>query len=411
MRTWIRRLDLELLARLSVGRSSFRLDGKSRTLFGATSIIVGMSFSLSSALANVEEAPSQDPIASDYTHHALPAESIKRLVIDNYGGLTGSDLAAHYSLLNNTSYGPALEEYKADASTNLADNYRQTNTMESFGSVYIPDAVWTLDGSTGTYLYNVSNWVGSQLDARYDITDSWSSIALWTAYNPNISSDQFNISSSKFQISGCPETNSLDNCEESNSLENKRANNLRGGTPDIDSDSAIDSTSTPSQVNQADTFHNPSPLIPTGINNFLLQGGSLTAIQDQCDDMYVVCEVTEINLLTSFIDSPAGPIDLPTAITIPLPEVPDDETPPDRVINYIDDSTSVPDPPLLSTQPIITAPVPELSTEIMTIIGFITMSLFYKKKNLSSIRQGVARKLYKSGESFILRHFTQRPVV
>ena len=76
MRTLIPRFGLlELLAHLSAG-SCFELSGKVRTLFGAASIIVAMSVSLSSALADIEEATSQDPVAPDYTQHALPRESM-----------------------------------------------------------------------------------------------------------------------------------------------------------------------------------------------------------------------------------------------------------------------------------------------------------------------------------------------
>ena len=88
MRTLIPRFDLlELLAHLSAG-SCFELNGKVRTLFGAASIIVAMSVSLSSALADIEEATSQDPVAPDYTQQALSHES-KIHFLDDYDGLTG----------------------------------------------------------------------------------------------------------------------------------------------------------------------------------------------------------------------------------------------------------------------------------------------------------------------------------
>ena len=214
MRTWIPRFELlERLTRLSAG-SSFKLDGKLRTLFGAASIIVGMSVSLSSALADVEEVPSQDPIAPDYTQHALPRELVIHLSVDNYGDLTGNDLAAYYSLLNNTFHGAALGEYKADATTNLADKYRQTKTMESFGSVFIPDAVWTLDENIGTYLSNISGGFGSSFGERHDISDSWSIPKLLITYNQDIVQDALHLSSSQFQVASCLETISLDYCNE-----------------------------------------------------------------------------------------------------------------------------------------------------------------------------------------------------
>ena len=141
MRTWIPRFDLlELLAHLSAG-SYFELNGKVRTLFGAASIIVGMSVSLSSALADIEEATSQDPAAPDYTQHALPRELMIHFP-DNYDDLTGGAPTAYYSILNDTYYGVGPGQYTADTTTSLGDKYRQTNTMDSAGNVFIPDAVW-----------------------------------------------------------------------------------------------------------------------------------------------------------------------------------------------------------------------------------------------------------------------------
>ena len=168
MRTLIPRFDLlELLAHLSAG-SCFELNGKVRTLFGAASIIVAMSVSLSSALADIEEATSQDPVAPDYTQHALPRESMIHF-LDNYDGLTGNAPATYYSISNNT-YG----QYKADTTTSLVDKYPQTNTMEGFGNVFIPDAVWTLDENTETYLSNISGGLGASFGDRHDIAYSWS---------------------------------------------------------------------------------------------------------------------------------------------------------------------------------------------------------------------------------------------
>ena len=398
MRTWIPRFGLlELLAHLSAG-SCFELSGKVRTLFGAASIIAGMS--VSSALADIEEATSQDSVAPDYTQHALPRESMIHFLMDSYDGLTGGVPAAYYSISNNTYYDVGPGQYKADTTTSLGDRYPQTNTMEGFGNVSIPDAVWTLDENIGTYLSNISGGFGSSIDGRRDIPYSWSYFRFLTIYNQDIAQDTLHLSSSQFQVASCMETISLDYCDVSNNSENKHSSNTQRGTQDNGSNSLIslNAPSTPTQ-NQPNTFYGPS-LMPASVNDLLLLGASLTTLQDQCDDMYVTCAVTQIKSPTPPIDSLIWSIDSPT-ITVDHPVL-SDIVPNDKVIYYTDDPTPVLDPLPLSTQPLVSTPIPEISTELMTIVGFVTMIISCKRKAFRLIRQGVARTFYKSLRSLFI---------
>ena len=395
MRTLIPQFDLlELLAHLSAG-SCFELNGKVRTLFGAASIIVAMSVSLSSALADIEEATSQDPVAPDYTQHALPRESMIHFLMDNYDGLTGNAPATYYSISNNT-YG----QYKADTTTSLVDKYPQTNTMEGFGNVFIPDAVWTLDENTETYLSNISGGLGASFGDRHVIDDSWFVSTILTTYNQDIVQATLHLSSSQFQVESCMETSSLDYCKESNNSENKHPSDAQQGTQDNGSNSLISPNvpSTPTQ-NQPNTFYGPS-LMPASVNDLLLLGASLTTLQDQCDDMYVTCAATQIKPPTPPIDSPIWSIDSPT-ITVDHPVL-SDIVPNNKVIYYTDYPTQVLDPLPISTQPLVSTPIPEISTELMTIVGFVTMIISCKRKAFRLIRQGVARTFYKSLRSLFI---------
>jgi hypothetical protein len=332
---------------------------------------------LSSALADIEETTSQDPVAPDYTQHALPRESTIHFLVDNYDGLKGDGATAYYG--------------------------------ESVGSVFIPDAVWNIDGSisTVTYLYNISDWPSLSLSNHYDTSRSWSLFSLSTTGNQDIVPDSLNLSSSQFQVASCLETISLGYCNATNNSENKHASNAQRGIQDNDSDSVTSpNVPSPPTQNQPNTFYGPS-LTPASVTDFLLQGASLMTIQDLCDDIYVICAATQVKPPTSPSDSPIWSIDSPTAITIDLPELPD--VPPDQVINYVDNSAPVSDPLPLSTQPLATTPVPEISTEIMAIIGFFTMALSYKRKALRSIRQGVARTFYKALRTLFIAKLRRDP--
>ena len=396
MRTWIPQFDLlELLAHLSAG-SCFELNGRVRTLFGAASIIVGMSVSLSSALADIEEATSQDPLAPDYTQHALPRESMIHFP-DNYDDLTGDAPTAYYSILNDTYYGVGLGQYKVDTTTNLADRYPQTNTMEGFGNVTIPDAVWTLDENIGTYLSNISGGFGSSFDGRHDINESWLVSGLFTIYSHGIGQD---ILHSQIQVASCLETSSLDYCNQNNNSEKKHPSDLQQGT-NVNGSDSVSSPNIPStsSQNQPNTFYGAS-LMPASVNDLLLLGASLTTLQDQCDDIYMTCAATQIMPPTPPTDSPIWPIDSPT-ITVE-PPVLSNIVPNDKVIYYTDDPTPVLDPLPISTQPSVSTPIPEISTELMTIVGFVSMIISCKRKVFRLIRQGGARAFYKSLRSLFI---------
>ena len=79
-----------------------------------------------------------------------------------------------------------------------------------------------------------------------------------------------------------------------------------------------------------------------------------------------------------------------------------DIVPNNKVIYYTDYPTQVLDPLPISTQPLVSTPIPEISTELMTIVGFVTMIISCKRKAFRLIRQGVARTFYKSLRSLFI---------
>ena len=241
-----------------------------------------------------------------------------------------------------------------------------------------------LDENIGTYLSNISSGFGSSFGDSHDINESWLMPRLVTIYSQDIGQD---ILHSQFQVASCLETSSLDYCNRNNNSEKKHPSDSQQGTNVNGSDSVMSPNipSTSSQ-NQPNTFYGAS-LMPASVNDLLLKGASLTTLQNQCKDMYVVCAATQIKPPIPPIDSPIWSIDLPT-ITVD-PSVSSDIVPNDRVIDH--DPTPALDPLPISTQPLVATTIPEISTEIMIIVGFGIMIISCRRKALRVIRQGVAR--------------------
>ena len=217
------------------------------------------------------------------------------------------------------------------------------------------------------------------------LMNSWSVSTILTTYNQDIVQATLSLSSSQFQVVSCLETSSFEYCKVINNSENKHHSDSQQGTQYNSGNSLISPNvpSTPTQ-NQPNTFYGPS-LTPASVNDLLLQGASLTNLQDQCDDMHVVCAATQINPPTPPIEFPIWSIDSPT-ITVDPPVLSDIVVPNDKVNYYADDPTPVLEPLPISTQPLVLTTVPEISTAIMIAIGFVIMIISCKMK--LSVRSG-----------------------
>ena len=100
----IQRSDLlEALPRHCGGSSLIR---NARRIFGATFIVLGVSASLSPALAAInEERSNTDAGAFEYIHDTFQKKLVIHFLVDDYDGLTEDNLAAEYKFLENDFYG------------------------------------------------------------------------------------------------------------------------------------------------------------------------------------------------------------------------------------------------------------------------------------------------------------------
>ncbi len=369
----IPRLGLfELPRRLSAG-SPLQPICELRALLCIAGIVIGVSGNSSSALAEVEEATSQDGYASGYNQSTVMDDLIVNLV-GNDDNITGG-VDSSYSVFNNPYDEDEFRRYNTDNTNTAAGHRVKLDSPANPDDVFIPAVIWNLDVSTGVNLDHISSEFGSDLGILLE------------------PSDAIRFSPLQFQVASCggnaAEFRDLEYCGNTYGTTNQSADDSKETGQDNSSatvtaannssDTAIGSSnpstpslSTPSREIQPDTVYDLSPLMPANVNNFAVQVDPtvVSTLPDQCDDTSASCTTTQIN-------PPAAPVDDPTA--------PPGLQPPDPVIS-IGDPGPVSDPLPIFTPPPVASSIPETSTEVMTMIGFGIMVLASRGKRLNSIK-------------------------
>jgi hypothetical protein len=403
--TQIPRLGLfELPRRLSAGLPLQPIC-EMRAFLCIVGVVMGVFGSTSSALAEVEEATSQDGFVSDYNQSAFTHDFIVSFA-SYYSNITahGDNNNPYLSAFHNNE--AEFREYNTGDTSTITGRSEKAGSLENIDDVLIPATVWSLDVSTGVHLDHISSYFGYDLDillGNHQRThDFWMRMILGLRVDQSTDkpSDAIPFSPLLFQVASCggssAEHRDLDLCNANyistnlnadSSKQDNSTNITIAPAPNNSSDAAIgpsnSSTPSPSPPNletQPDTVLDLSPLVPASVNNFAVPGDLLSTLPDQCDDTSASCTITQITP----IDAPTTPIDS---------AAPPDITPQDPVI-YIGDPGPVSDPlPIFTPPP--ASPVPETSTEVMTMIGFGIMALVSRGRALNSIKHGVVGAFYK----------------
>jgi hypothetical protein len=445
---------LGLLRHLNAG-SPFELMCEARTFFRLGGIVVGLAIgsSSTSTLAEVEEAARQDEFISDYSGSAPTYNVIVNSIVNNYYNITNQvdEYPTPANIFNN---GTEFIQYNTEnASAGRGNNSDLSKNVNSFGDVFVPEAVWSLDVSTGVHLDHLSGEFGSEfgttLGGRIKNADFWTRAipSLWTDKNAGITSDVPPFLPLQLQVASCggnsAEHSDLDLCsidynDASQSVVNPNESRQYDGTPTIippdststsssstyiSSNYTLDSsnaTSVPSQEPQPDTSQGLSSLIPPSVNNAVPQSNliDISALSDYCDDGSASCgtlrawdhrhrfAADDIDPPTAPTNSPAEPMDSPTLPTDPwtapieYPTAPiDSPTPPDlpppTPVISVGDPGPVSEPLPISAPPLIASPVPETSTWIMMMFAFGIMVIACRKRDFHLIRQAFVRTSYK----------------
>jgi len=405
MHTWIPRPNLfEMLPRLSAGLF-FERTGSVRTSFRVIVFIACVSVSLSSALAEIEEATGQDAVVPDDILTAPPWESIRLLSVNNYGAFTGDD---------------AIDSH--------VDKFSQTKNLNSLSDLFAPDAVWSLDVSTGAHLDHESSGFGSELDMAppddRKINGWWTkeSVGFWTGMSADIASDELLSSAQQLQVASCGgnvEHRDLDYCSV-DKVDAKKYPGNSGETQSGDSSDGVaasktssetatssNASSTSMQQNEPNTVQDLSPLIPASVNDFIPEGEltDIGAPAGQCDDVSSCSIIGAWRLhywgnFAGLINWPGASIDSPTVPTdSPIAPVDSSSTPPDlppsNPVVPVDDPVPVSDPLPIFTPPPPASSVPETSTWIMFMLGFGFLAFAHKRSAFSSVKRAVVRTCVK----------------
>jgi hypothetical protein len=336
--------------------------------------IIITNVNLSSALAETEETIDQTNSVSDYNQYSFSSGLTDNL---NGGEFTKS-----------LFYNDPMHNAEVGSSVNLGD-------------VFIPTTVWSLDVSSGAHLEHIPSEAGTDLSVqlgghrRYADLSPNSIRGFWTDKNSNRS-----LSTLRLQVASCGgnsvERSNLDFCNINDtstthgngSDEETTPDNGNGAThaTNISNDATIasNSQSTLSQETQPVVEPDATSLMPA---RHVHAGHRRHAVR-----------TTPINDLTAPIDSvptapddPTAPVDDPPA---PIVYLGPPDSPPSDPVFPIGDPVPLSDPlPILTLTP--AHPIPETSTEVMTMIGFGIMFLAMRGNNNNSFPRRVARALYK----------------
>jgi hypothetical protein len=383
---------------------SSRLIHKSRKFYGLVGGLVGIYFSSTAALAEVEE------------------------ISEDMGRSNGS--------ISTLSSGLSMEP--------LIDNYDNISDK----GVDIPETVWSLHSRGPVHLDRIRDGAESQIytgsDAHFESPTLWTrtAVALWYANSIYESAALLPLTSLKFQSASCggnqAEHKDLDYCSlrsEEMLLQEyyseymllqeyslARSSGIDNDTLDNASNVVTSATNSGSSSsnNQSVSSANsqPATFLPTSTatGNTLSQGDLI--VLEQCGGASGVCAIASIDLPVTPVDSPATDV-LATATDVPSPatdvlaqptDVPSPATdvlaqptvvlappinlplpvaPPPTQITLLDNPEPGSDlAPVFTPSPL--RPIPEASTWIMTVIGFGAMVITYGRRDRHRIKQIVA---------------------
>jgi hypothetical protein len=346
----------------------FELMRGARTISSAIGIVLGITVGSSPTLAEVEEAASPDEVQLDY--NGLP--HTRSFAFDLMGS-TETQREGYDTLFN-------------------IGNNTLTNGLDD---VLIPEAVWSLDASSGVHLDRVYGEFPLKMHSgtvdRQEASDLWKSAipAMWTVEG---ASDGSQFIQFPLQVASCggtiAERNDLEYCNYSYNLI-KNVSTSSSTTKNIESNTTKDSniilsnTKTtsipPTQSDTSDALTTNSSI------RSLMTGGNLIDLSnlsnEYCDKILASCANFAMQLPTVPIDPAVSPIylattptDLTTTPIDPLTvEIDRPTLSPD--IMSIGDSGSISGSSPIYVSPAATSAIPETSTWTMTIIGIGIVAL------------------------------------
>lgn len=362
------------------GYSRSDISTKARVFFGVVSIFAGTYACLSPGLAEVEEGTSQDGgKAAGIT--TLSNDTVTNIFI---GNSADDDVGEYISTTERPRDDIDSRHLSLEAYTRGRPASASIKNPNGFDDVLIPDAVWSLDVSTGAHIDHTSAGPGSEFYSipvgRPEINDLWLRVIFGSGDGSNpYNTPDLPAAPPRFQVASCggssAERSNLDYCNSAQLIADQLSDQSRSEQSDSDTDmqgasnNGLSSGAAPTSNSSAQTSIPPFPPAIADIKP-LLQGTLI--VMGSCGDVSVSCSPTQI--FSAVPDSPASPSDDPIPSTDPPYPV---ATP--GPVTYVADPGSGPSlPPVITPEPL--KPIPEASTWVMTITGFSVMFFMFRKK-------------------------------
>jgi hypothetical protein len=400
-----------------IGPASLELMGERRTFLRVVGVLVGIAAGSSSTLAEVEESVSQDGARSGYSDSSTTQTLLINVLGNDFGGTTNQPAEDVVFSINPRSVADLIRYNARDTTAGLSDN------PSRFGDVFIPDAVWTLEGSTQVGLDHISGEFGSEfgttLGGRQKSADFWTRAIFspWGDKNDDKESDISQLL--PLQVASCGgssvEHSDLEFCDISDGIGKKKpldnsiapeasSSIAMTNAPNVNL-SVISSNASSTSTSEGNAVEIPpsSSIIPNASSNGAPQSSliDISVLSSQCEDTPTPCMTIAINPMVAPTNSPATPMESPTTptdspatptdfpITTIDPLTPSEPTPPTPPVVSIGDPESVLSPPPVSPPPLAASPIPETSTWIMTLIGFAAVAFGSRARAMRVVHHGV----------------------
>ena len=386
--------SLKPLSQLN-GRSRFNLSSKACAFCGVIGIFAGTYSSSSSALAEAEESVGQEINNPGSSVPSLSNGTLTNLLINSYAD---EEVARYLSTLDSSHDAADSVDRDAETYTGSQPAFHSSTNPHGFDDPLIPEAVWSLDASTGAHLDHISGGLGSDIDAVFGghakINDFWiRAIASQWIYDNTDKAPGLFFAPITFQVASCggnsAERSNLDYCnnvlgdQQNDASPMKAQQNDNNAATKSTSNNVFSSSSLPASNSTA-------PPIPTPIPNPLPVIAYQLADQSPLQEILNVLGPCDVSASCAgvVIDPLETPVDAPALDPVQLigDQTPPNDAPPLDPPQIIGDQTPPNAPPLDPPQIIgdQTPPngpaTPEASTWVMTVVGFGFMAFTFRKR-------------------------------
>jgi hypothetical protein len=352
--------------------------------------------STSSALAEAEESTGQETSNPAYSISSPYTSVLTNFVIGDYAD---EEVSRYLSTLVGFHNTEDTAHSTIETNNGRSRSSPSSTIPQRLDDPLIPEAVWSLDASSGAHLDRVSGGLGYDnypvFGSRPGIDQLWiRAITSQLSYNGTNNLPSALFTAIQFQVASCggasAERSNLDYCNSTEQLDDQMNDSIINLTRNSNNNPTLipNNNSPSSSSSKSDPTGQPviAPRLPAAIDQSSSQ--ETFNVINLCD-VYASCSSIVKDPLKMLVDQPADPPTLGSSLPqLDLPQPVNDQTSP------VDSSSSEPSPPVEDDTgdpgltPVFPTPhdpvtTPETSTWVMTIIGFGFMAFVFRKRRTS----------------------------